>query len=232
MNRETCDDVIVELQCRARPDSLPAMSRFGIATESALGGWSVPDLRSFAKRLGRDHELALCLWSSGIHEARQLAAMVDDPGSVTNDQLEEWAADFASWDIVDGACGLFASTRFAYAKAYEWSSREEEFVKRAAFVLMAYLAVHDKGAPDEQLAEFLPVIEREAWDKRNFVKKAVNWALRQIGKRNLALNKAAIDAATRIHAQGTSPARWIATDALRELRSDAVQQRLAAKARS
>jgi 3-methyladenine DNA glycosylase AlkD len=187
----------------------------------------MPHLRSMARRIGRDHAVAGDLWASGIHEARLLATMVDDPAHVTKRQMETWARDFDSWDLVDGACGnLFRLTPHAWDQAMEWSSRHEEFVKRAGFALMAVLAVHDKASPDERFAELLPVIEREASDPRNFVRKAVNWALRQIGKRNARLNEAAIATATRIHTAGPRSARWVASDALRELRSDRVRANL------
>jgi len=146
--------------------------------------------------------------------------MIDDPAAVTEDQMEAWAGDFDSWDLVDQCCGnLFDKTPFVWKKAEEWSGCQEDFVKRAGFSLMASLAVHDRRASDRSLAAFLPLIEREAWDGRNFVKKAVNWALRQIGKRNRQLNEQAIPCALRIQRQGTSSARWIAADALRELRA-------------
>ncbi|HEX5939474.1 MAG TPA: DNA alkylation repair protein, partial [Dehalococcoidia bacterium] len=176
-----------------------------------------------------DHELALDLWQAGIQEARILASMIDVPDQVSEAQMESWAADFDSWNVVDGTCDLFARTPFAYPKAFEWPGREEEYVKRAGFVLMAYLAVHDKRAPDDRIAEFLPLIEREAGDDRNFVKKAVNWALRQIGKRSLYLNNLALESGERIRAQGTRSARWIAADALRELRNEKQLERLRAK---
>lgn len=211
----------------ANPSDLEGMARYGINTKRALGGISLPKLRAMAKKIGRDHAVAAELWHSGIHEARILAAMVDDPSQVTEDQMEEWAADFDSWDVVDGVCGsLFDKTPFAYEKALEWSGRNEEFVKRAGFSLMCALAVHDKAAPDEAFRPFFSLIEREAGDPRNFVRKAVNWALRQIGKRNRTLNREAIDVAQRIHDTGPRPARWVASDALRELRSGAVQGRL------
>jgi 3-methyladenine DNA glycosylase AlkD len=223
--------IFEELRSMADPSALPGMARFGITTERALGGIGLPRLRALAKRIGRDHSVAAELWASGIHEARLLAAMVGDPSQVTEDQMDAWAADFDSWDVVDGCCGsLFDKTPFAHRKAVEWSEREEEFVKRAAFSLMASLAVHDKAAPDDAFQRFFPIIEREAGDPRNFVRKAVNWALRQIGKRNLALNRAAIAVAGRIHETGPRPAKWVASDALRELNSDAVQRRLQAKA--
>jgi 3-methyladenine DNA glycosylase AlkD len=209
------------------------MARFGIRGSNVLGGTSLPELRRMAKAAGTDHRLALALWRSGVHEARLLAAMLDDPALVTERQIESWAKDFDAWDIVDGTCAsLFDRTPFAWDKAFAWSERDEEFVKRAGFVLMATLAVHDKDAPDEAFLGFLPVIAREAADRRNFVRKAVNWALRQVGKRNLALNAAAVRTAEGILADGPRSARWVASDALRELRSDAVQERIRMRAAS
>lgn len=209
------------------PAELEAMAHFGLTGDRRLGGISVPTLRGMAKRIGKDHELALDLWSSGIHEARLLAAMVDDPRAVTEEQMERWARDFDAWDIVDCVCGdLFDKTPFGYNMAIKWSGREGEFVKRAAFALIAESAVHDKASGDEVFMAFLPLIEREAGDPRHYVRKAVNWALRQIGKRNLALNQLAIESALRIQENGIRSARWVASDALRELRSEAVQRRL------
>jgi 3-methyladenine DNA glycosylase AlkD len=202
------------------------MARFGIATGTALG-ISVPKLRALAKEIGRDHALAEEMWAASVHEARILAALVGDPKNVTAEQMERWVVEIDSWDVCDGVCStLWDRTPFAYTKAREWSAREDEFVKRAAFVLMAALAVHDKKAPDDRFLAMLPLIEREAHDERNFVKKAVNWALRQIGKRNRRLNVAAIEAGERIRSRGTRAARWIAADALRELRSEKVRARL------
>jgi 3-methyladenine DNA glycosylase AlkD len=193
-------------------------------------GISLTQLRAIAKRYKRDHELALALWDSNLHEARLLAILIDDPEKLTIRQMERWLRDFDSWDIVDVACSnLFDKTPHAFAKAHEWAARKQEFQKRAGFTMMATLAVHAKSAPDADFEAFLPVIEREAHDARNFVKKAVNWALRQIGKRNLHLNAAAIAAAERIRAHDSPPARWIAADALRELSGDAVQARLRAR---
>jgi 3-methyladenine DNA glycosylase AlkD len=224
-------DILRELRSMADPSALEGMSRFGITTKRALGGVGLPRLRALAKRIGRDHSLAAELWASEIHEARILAAMVDDPSQVTEEQMDAWAADFDSWDVVDGCCGsLFDRTPFAHRKAVEWSDREEEFVKRAAFSLMASLAVHDKGASDDSFRWFFPIIEREAGDPRNFVRKAVNWALRQIGKRNQVLNREALAVARRIHENGPRSAKWVASDAQRELNSEAVQERLRAKA--
>ena len=225
----THDEVIARLHALASLPGRESMARFGITTGTALG-ISVPALRSLAREVGKDHELALQLWQSGIQEARILASMIDDPALVSDVQMESWAADFDSWNVVDGTCDLFVRTQLAYEKAYAWSTRSEEYVRRAGFVLMAYLAVHDKSAADEKIASFLPVIERDAYDDRNFVRKAVNWALRQIGKRNLALNARAVQAAERIRAQGSRSARWIAADALRELRNERQLERLRAKA--
>jgi 3-methyladenine DNA glycosylase AlkD len=220
-------EVIDELAARADPSQLEGMARFGIATGHALGGTSLPGLRAMAKHIGRDHALAGRLWRSGIHEARILASLVDDPTAATEEQMERWAGDFDSWDVVDAACSnLFDRTPWAYAKAVEWSARDEEFVKRAGFTLMAALAVHDKEVPDRAFAAFLPIIERESGDRRNFVRKAVNWALRQIGKRSALLNGMAIAAAERILASGVPGSRWVASDALRELRGEPVRRRL------
>ncbi len=220
------EDVLRRLRSLADPEAVEGMARFGINPKDTLG-ISIPQLRRIAKEIGKDHGLARELWSSGIHEARILACFVDDPEAVTEKQLEGWVRDFDSWDVCDQCCmNLFDKTEFAYDKAVEWSAEGEEFVKRAAFALMASLAVHDKRAPDEQFATFLPIIKREAIDDRNYVKKAVNWALRQIGKRNLNLNAIAIKAAEKIQEIDSRSARWIASDALRELRSEKVQARL------
>ena len=221
------DEVLTQLRSVGNPRNREGMARYGINVESALGV-SVTELRKLARRLGRDHRLASGLWKTGVHEARILAALVDEPEKVTPAQMERWARGFDSWDLCDQVCSnLFDRTPFAYEKATEWAGRDEEFVKRAGFALMAALAVHDKEAGDEDLAAFLPIIEREADDERNFVKKAVDWALRQIGKRSRALNLAAITSAESIGTMDSRAARWIARDALRELRSEAVQSRLA-----
>ncbi|HEX9908704.1 MAG TPA: DNA alkylation repair protein [Thermoplasmata archaeon] len=219
-------EIIAELRSKANPANVEGMARFGISPEGTLGV-SVPTLRRMAKKIRKDHALAQELWSSGIHEARMMAAFVDDPASVTEAQMESWVKEFDSWDVCDQVCSnLFDATPFAYSKAALWSKRDEEFVKRAGFVLMAALSVHDKKVDDKEFLRFLPIIKREAWDERNFVKKAVNWALRQIGKRNLALNRAALAAAREIHKQGTRSARWIASDAIRELSDETVLRRL------
>jgi 3-methyladenine DNA glycosylase AlkD len=186
---------------------------------------SAPVLHALAKRIGRNHKLAQELWDGGIHEARILATLIAEPDLVTARLMEKWARDFDSWSVVDSACCyLFVLTDLAWHKAFEWSRRSEEFVKRAGFSLAAYLSYKDKTASDARFRKFLKAIEREACDDRNFVRKAMNWALRNIGKRNATLNAAAIESAERIHKSPT--ARWIANDALRELKSEAVQSRL------
>jgi 3-methyladenine DNA glycosylase AlkD len=221
-----CEDILRKLKSLASPDAVAGMARFGINPENTLGV-SVPALRKLAREIGRNHALAQELWSSGVHEVRIRASMVDDPRLVTEEQMEAWAADFDSWDVCDQCCGsLFDKTEFAYRKAVEWAARDGEFVKRAGFALMAWLAFHDKRAPDEAFLGFLPVIKRESVDGRNYVRKAVNWALRHIGKRNAALNIMAIQTAREIQAAGSKPGRWIAADALRELTSEKVQERL------
>jgi len=205
------------------------MAYFGVNVPKAHG-ISAPVLHSLAKRIGKNHRLAQGLWASGIHEARILAALIGESGKVTAAEMERWVRDFDAWDVVDAACCyLYAQARPAWKKAAEWSRRREEFVKRASFSLVAYLSYKDKAAPDARFARFLRMIEREAHDERNFVKKAANWALRNIGKRNLRLNREAIRAAERIRRQGSSSARWIAADALRELKSAAVRKRLRRK---
>lgn len=225
----SCEDVLSSLRSLADPEVLAGLSRFGINSARAVGV-TIPKLRSLARTLGHNHELAQQLWTSGIHEARVLASMVDDPLLVTGGQMDAWVRDFDSWDLCDQCCGnLFGATGFAYQKAMEWSGSADEWVKRAGFVLMAERAVRDKLAPDDL---FLPCLERirsAATDDRNFVKKAVNWALRQIGKRNGNLNALAIQTARELQVTPSRAARWIASDALRELTSASVQARLRAK---
>ncbi len=222
-------DVLGQLKGLSDPKAVEGMARFGINPENTLGV-SIPSLRRLTKETGKDHALAQQLWASGIHEARILAGMIEDPRMVTGEQMERWVADFNSWDVCDQCCmNLFEKTRFAYQKAVQWSSSDTEFIKRAGFVLMARLAVSDKKAVDKQFEPFFPIIMREAPDNRNFVKKAVNWALRQIGKRNLSLNGQALETAREIQAMGSKSAKWIAADAIRELTSQAVLARLQAK---
>lgn len=226
----TVEAVLGYLRAREDPEARTGMARVGIDTSRALGGTSVPALRSMARRIGKDHALALELWATGIHEARLLATMVDDPRAVTGAQMEAWVRGFDSWDLVDQCCGnLFDRTPHAHRKAVDWSARREEFVKRAGFALMACLAVHDVSAIDEDFEALLPIIEREAADRRNLVRKAVNWALRQIGKRNLRLNAAAIRCAERILEASSGQRNWVASNALRELQGEGVRERLRAR---
>jgi len=231
-SRTTSAAVLLKLKAQADPKVRAAMARFGVHVKKAHG-ISTPVLHKLAREIGTGHRLAQQLWASGIHEARILAGMVDDPAEVTPQQMERWARDFNAWDVVDGSCcHLFVFAAPAWCKALEWSRRKPEYVKRAGFALMAYLAVHDKQAPDAKFERLLLIIQRQATDERNFVKKAVNWALRQIGKRNRRLNRPAIRAAKRIRGMDSSAARWVAADALRELTSPAVQRRLSIRARS
>lgn len=224
----TYKQIVKHLNSLANPKNVKGMARFGIRPKTQILGVSIYDIRKIAKKLGGNHQLALKLWSSKIHEARLLAGMIDEPEKVAEKQMEKWASDFDSWDIVDQTCSnLFGRTPFAYKKAFVWSKRKEEFVKRAGFVLMATLSVHDKKATDAKLSKFFPAIKREAIDERNFVKKAVNWALRQAGKRNKKLNKESIKLAREIEKMDSKSAKWIAKDALRELTSKNVQKRLA-----
>ncbi len=218
--------ILDQIKALGNPESVAGMARFGIRPGHVYGV-SMPTLRQMGKTIGKDHVLAGQLWDSGIHEARILASLVDDPKQVTESQMENWVLDFDSWDVCDQCCSnLFQKTAYSYTKAVEWSAREEEYIKRAGFVLMARIAVADKKADDAALLSFLPIIQREAVDERNFVKKAVNWALRQIGKRNRNLNTAAIKTAEAIDQIDSKAARWIAADALRELQGEKVQAKL------
>ncbi len=229
------DEIIRELESLGNPDNVAGMARYGIVTKRALGV-AAPELRALAKRIKKvaadRHSLALELWQTGIHEARAIAFLIDDPKLVTPEQMDAWAADFDNWAICDSTCGnLFSYTPFAYEKAYEWAEIEEEFVKRAGIVLMAWLAVHDKKISDDVIAEFIPVLESKADDDRNFIKKAVNWSLRSIGKRSIFLHEKAVESAIRIREKGTRSARWIASDALRELMNERTIERIKRRVR-
>jgi 3-methyladenine DNA glycosylase AlkD len=227
----TVSEVLSILRARGNPRNVEGMARFGITSAKAFGV-SAPFIRTLAKKIGGDHELALKLWATGILEARAIAALIGDPRRVTKSLMNSWVKDFDNWAVCDCACGiLFDKTPFAFEMAIRWTKQKEEFVRRAGFVMMASLAVHDKQASDKQFLRFLPIIQRGSDDERNFVKKAVNWALRQIGKRNSKLNAAAIRAAKEIRKTESSASRWIAADALRELGSVAVQKRLLKKKR-
>jgi len=220
------EDILKKLKQEANPANLEGMSRYGINVEKRLGT-TIPLLRKTAKELGKNHQLALELWASGYADARILAAMVDEPALLTEQQMENWVRDFNSWDVCDQVCmNLFEKTPLAWKKLSEWSRREEEFVKRAAYALIACLAWHDKRLPDKAFIDAFPIIRSGAVDDRNFVKKAVNWALRNIGKRNPNLNQAALALAEEIQRMDSKAAKWIGSDAVRELKSEAVQKRL------
>ena len=230
MESPSADEIIRQMRTRASAKNRAGMAAFGIDTKTALGV-SVTYLREIAKKRGlhNDHRLALALWKSNVHEARILASIVDNPEEVDEGQMDEWVREFDSWDVCDQCCSnLFDKTRFAWSKTKEWSACEDEFVKRAGFAMMAVLASHDKEAQDEEFVALLPIIERAARDERNFVKKAVNWALRGIGKRNRALNARAVGCAQRIAKKNpdSASARWIAADAIRELTSEKILARL------
>jgi 3-methyladenine DNA glycosylase AlkD len=209
--------IIAHLRSLRNERNIEGMRRFGIVSAKEQLGVSAPVLRGIARGHRRDHALALELWASGIHDAMGLATIIDDPRQVTRRQAETWVKDCDNWALTDACAFLFDRTDFAAAKAALWSRRKAEFVKRTGFALMAGMAVHRKELPDEVFLKFLPLIRREATDERNFVKKAVNWALRQIGKRNPRLRRAAMAEARRIVRLDTPAARWIARDALREL---------------
>lgn len=222
----TAAEVIKELEQHYNSKNLEGMARYGINVEKAFGV-NVPVMRSLAKRIGKNHELALKLWQSGYHEARHIASMIDDPKLVTKSQMNRWVRDFKSWDICDGTCSnLFRKTPFAIEKILEWSEKKEEFVRRAGFSLLCYVAVHDKKRDDKEFLQFFPLIKKHSLDERNFVKKAVNWSLRQIGKRSKYLNKEALKLAYDIQKLDSKSARWIASDAIRELKDPKILERL------
>ena len=226
----TAARAVAELKRLGEKKNVEGMARFGIRANKVFGV-SKPKLDELAKKIGKNHELGMELWSTGIHDARLLGVLISEAEKVDAKQMDHWVKDFDNWDVCDGSCcHLFVFAAPAWKKAFEWTRRKKEFEGRAGFALAAFLAVHDRRAADAIYLKFLKTIEREAWDDRNFVRKAVNWALRNIGKRNLRLNRAAIASAERIRRQDTRAARWIAADALRELRSEAVQRRLRRKA--
>jgi 3-methyladenine DNA glycosylase AlkD len=225
----TCKRALAELRWLGEKRNVEGMARFGIVAKNVYGV-AKPKMDELARRIGTDHELALKLWDTGVHDARILAGMIDEPEKVTAAQMNRWVRDFDNWDVCDGTCcHLFVFAGAAWDRAREWTKRAAEFEKRAGFALLAYLAYRDKTATDAQYKKVLPILLREADDDRNFVRKAVNWALRNIGKRNLELNSAAIQTAERMRRMNSRASRWIAADALRELKSDAVQERLRRK---
>ncbi|MCX6151006.1 MAG: DNA alkylation repair protein [Ignavibacteriales bacterium] len=223
------EQVLKWIKSNANPKAVEGMARFAISSP-IIYGVTINKLRPFAKLIGKNHRLSLELWKTKIHEARLLATMIDEPDKVTEKQMEKWVKEFKSWDICDQCCSnLFDKTSFAYQKAFEWSEREEEFVKRAGFVLMATLSIHNKKDDDKEFEKFFPIIIREATDERNFVRKAVNWALRQIGKRSVFLNQKAIEVANQILTIDSKSAKWIAKDALKELTNEKILRRIFAR---
>ncbi len=220
------ESVIKKLKSMRNEHNIAGMARFGISSKNTLG-ISIVILRKMAKEIGKDHSLALKLWDSKIHEARILASMIDNPSQVSEKQMEKWVADFDSWDVCDQVClNLFVKTDFAVKKVFEWSTRKEEFVKRTAFSLIASITVHRKDITGKELEKFLPLIKKASVDERNFVKKSVNWALRQIGKHDRLLHKKALKTAHEILTQDSKSARWIAKDTIRELNDQKIIARI------
>lgn len=225
------DEIIKKLNSLKNPRNVDGMARFGIRPKTKVLGIAIPETRKLAKQIGKNHELALKLFDSGIHEARILAGFIAQPEKFTKEQIIKWVKTFDSWDVVDQVCSaVLDKTKFVPKIIFEFAKNKEEFVKRTAFTLIACLTVHDKKMADAEFLKFFPIIKKAATDERNFVKKAVNWALRQIGKRNKKLNKEAIKLARDLQndPKGTpsKSAKWIASDAIRELTGSAVQKRL------
>ena len=220
------NEIIKELKKHSNPKDREGMARFGINPDKALGV-RIPVLRKLAKKLGKNHELAQQLWDTEIHEARILATMIDDSKLVTEKQMNSWVKDFNSWDLCDQCCSnLFDRTPYVHKKILQWTKDERDFVRRAGFVLIATASVHRKDWEDKDFERYFPLIEKYSDDNRNFVKKAVNWALRQVGKRNKSLNKKAISVAKKIQKLDSKSAKWIANDAIRELENPKIQERL------
>lgn len=229
MNSQT-NAILTTLYSKANPKNVEGMARFGITSTNHVLGISSKFLFSLAKNLGTNHELALALWKTGVYEARVLAALIANPKQLNKRTINSWVNDFDNWAICDGVClHCLRKTPNAHALALSWIKQKKEFVRRAGFTIIATLCVHDKKSKDSVFIKYLQLIKKYSSDERNFVKKAVNWALRQIGKRNLKLNSAAIRTAKKIHTIDSSSAKWIASDALRELKSEAVQRRLRKK---
>jgi len=222
----TVKEIINKLELFANPEKLDGMARFAIVGDKRMGV-SMPHMRKIAKDVGKNHQLALELWKTRIPECQIIAALIGEPDKLSENQMDEWVKDFNSWDVCDQVCmNLFDKSPFAIKKINEWADKDEEFVKRAAYATIACIVWHNKDASNESIMDFFPIIMKGANDERNFVKKSVSWALRHIGKRNLLLNKSAIKLAIEIKKLDTRPARWIASDVIRELESEAVQNRL------
>lgn len=222
----TADQVIAKLKGFENPKTLAGKAHFGINVSKALG-LSMPQIRNIAKQITKDHQLAEAMWQADLHETRLIASMIDVPKEVTEDQMERWVVGFNSWDICDQTCGeLFDRTPFTTDKIHQWADREEEFVIRASFALIAWQAVHNKKMPDEEFLVYFPLIEAASDDPRNFVKKAVNWALRQIGKRSAYLHAPALECSRQQANSDDKTARWIGKDAVKELSSEKMLMRL------
>lgn len=222
-------EILEKLKSKSRSDQLEGMARYGIKIDKRLGV-SIPDIRKIAKDFGKNHETALDLWKTGYADAKITAALIDEPEKVTETQMEEWVMGIDSWDVCDQICmNLFDKTTYAWKKIIDWSERKEEFVKRTAFSLLACLACHDKYADDNKFKEYFPLIKKNAMDDRNYVKKAVSWSLRHIGKRNLNLYKAALKLANEIKMIDSKSAKWIGSDVVRDLNSDPTKRRLKIK---
>lgn len=227
--RETADgarEALAWLEHHAKASVLEGMARYGIVAKWALGV-TMADMKVLGKRLGRSHTLAAALWKTGLYEARMVASLVDEPERVTPTQMDRWCRDFDNWAICDTVCfNLFDRTPYAFSKVEAWSLREKEFEKRASFALLASLALHGRAMADEPFLTSLGLVEHAAEDERNFVKKAVSWALRAIGRKNATLNAASLTLAKKLGASREAAPRWVGKDALRELTSPAVQKRL------
>ncbi len=224
-SKYTIEDIVAKLKSKANPENLEGMARYGISTANRFGN-SIPDLRKLAKGIGKNHKLALDLWKKGIDETKILASMIGEENKMTEDQAEKWVVDFNSWDVCDQVCmNLFKKLPFAEKKIKEWSKREEEFVKRGAFAIIACIAVYDKEKPDKEFLKFLSQIKKAATDERNYVKKAVSWALRNIGKRNKNLNKEIVKFAKELEKTDSESARWIARDILKDIQREKVRKR-------
>ncbi len=219
------NDIVKELKNKANPDNLEGMARYGISTVNRLGV-SIPALRKLAKKIGKNHKLAGELWEKGLDETKTLASMIGEENKLTEEEAEKWVADFNSWDVCDQVCmNLFDKMPFVQKKIKEWSKRKEKFVKRTAFSLIACIAVHNKKMKDDELMEFFPIIKNAATDERNYVKKAVSWALRNIGKRNKNLNKEVIKFAKELEKMDSKTARWIARDTLKDIQRETVKKK-------
>ncbi len=225
-------EILAWLEKKGTKKNRDGMARYAIVAPKAFGV-SMTTMQQLARRVGRDHELALALWQTGWYEARTLTAFVDEPERVTAAQMDRWARDFDNWAICDTLCfKLFDRTPHAWKKIEQWSTRREEFVKRAAFALLASVALHDKKAADDRFVRSLRLVERAASDERNFVKKGVSWALRSIGARNQALHEASIALGRRLSTSEHAAARWVGKDALRDLLRPLVQKRMASRAKA